>query len=125
MSRFPAAFRLPALASWSSFARWGAGPSSRSAYRSLNLEPDPNGVVTLRTHEVRPGWVPSVPRGLRYPHGWRDSPPAARAAFQRPVPISVRIHNEIGKISPARFEAAYYRQFSPVELVSSQQDESP
>jgi putative transposase len=36
-----------------------------------------------------------------------------------------RIHNEIGKISPARFEAAYYRQFSPVELVSSQQDESP
>ena len=71
MSRFPAAFRLPALASWSSFARWGAGPSSRSAYRLLNFWPDPNGVVTLRTHEMRPGWVPSVPRGLRYPHGWR------------------------------------------------------
>jgi hypothetical protein len=70
---FPAAFRLPALASWSSFARWGAGPSSRSAYRSLNLGPDPNGVVTLRTHEMRPGWVPSVPRGLRYPHGWRET----------------------------------------------------
>ena len=78
MSRFPAAFRLPALASWPSFARWGAGPSSRSAYRSLNSGPDPDGVVTLRTPEMRPGWVPSVPRGLRYPHGWRDSPPAAR-----------------------------------------------
>ena len=33
MSRFPVAFRLPALASWSSDSRRGIGPSLRSAYR--------------------------------------------------------------------------------------------
>ena len=37
----------------------------------LDLGPDPNGVATFRTYEMRPGWVPSVPRGLRYPHGWQ------------------------------------------------------
>jgi transposase InsO family protein len=37
---------------------------------------------------------------------------------------SRRIHNEIGKISPAQFELAHYRRTPPVELVSSQQDES-
>jgi len=31
--------------------------------------PDPNGVATFRAHELRPGWVPSLPRGLRCPHG--------------------------------------------------------
>jgi putative transposase len=35
-----------------------------------------------------------------------------------------RIHNEIGKLSPAQFELAHYRRTPPVELVSSQQDES-
>ena len=33
LSWFPAAFRLPAFAFWSSCARPGVGPSSRSAYR--------------------------------------------------------------------------------------------
>jgi len=33
LSRFPAAFRRPALASWSSCSRRGVGLSSRSAYR--------------------------------------------------------------------------------------------
>ena len=27
--------------------------------------PDPDGVTTFRTHELRPGWAPSVPRGRR------------------------------------------------------------
>ncbi len=36
MSRFPVAFRPPAFASWSSFARRGTGPPSRSAYRPLS-----------------------------------------------------------------------------------------
>ena len=31
--------------------------------------PDPDGVATFRAHELRPGWVPSLPRGLRCPHG--------------------------------------------------------
>jgi hypothetical protein len=72
MPRFPVAFRLPAFASWSSLARWGTGPPSRSADRPPSPGPDPNGVVTLHTHEMRPGRVPSLPRGLRYPHGWLD-----------------------------------------------------
>ena len=33
LSRFPVAFRLPALAFWSSCSRWGVGLSLRSAYR--------------------------------------------------------------------------------------------
>jgi hypothetical protein len=69
MPRFPVAFRLPAFASWSSIARWGTGPPLRSAYRPPSPGPDPNGVVTLHTHEIRPGWVPSLPRGLRCPYG--------------------------------------------------------
>jgi hypothetical protein len=66
---FPVAFRPPAFASWSSCARQGTGPSLRSAYRSLLPGPDPDGVATFRAHELRPGWVPSLPRGLRCPHG--------------------------------------------------------
>jgi hypothetical protein len=27
--------------------------------------PDPDGVTAFRTHELRPGWVPSLPRGRR------------------------------------------------------------
>ena len=68
-SWFPVAFRPPAFASWSSCARQGAGPSLRSAYRSLLPGPDPDEVATFRAHELRPGWVPSLPRGLRCPHG--------------------------------------------------------
>src|SRR6266496_1337207 len=66
---FPVAFRPPAFASWSSCARQGTGPSLRSAYRSLLPGPDPDGVATFRAHELRPGWVPFLPRGLRCPHG--------------------------------------------------------
>jgi len=42
----------------SSCARWGVGPSSRSACRTPHARPDPNGVVTSHTSETRPGWVP-------------------------------------------------------------------
>jgi hypothetical protein len=31
----------------------------------LPASPDPDGVTTFRTHELRPGWVPSIPRGRR------------------------------------------------------------
>jgi hypothetical protein len=30
-----------------------------------DLSPDPDGVTTFRTHELRSGWAPSVPRGQR------------------------------------------------------------
>jgi len=39
VSRFPVAFRLPALASWSSDSRRGVGPSLRSAYRAASPGP--------------------------------------------------------------------------------------
>ena len=91
LSRFPVAFRPPAFASWSSFARRGTGPSLRSAYRSLLPGPDPDGVVTFRAHEPRPGRVPSRPRGLRCPHGrqvipGRRTPPCSGPSlYPRPA----------------------------------------
>ena len=54
-------FRPPAFASRSSYSRRGVGPSSRSAYRPKR--PDLDGVTAFRTHELRPGWVPPIPRG--------------------------------------------------------------
>ena len=44
MSRFPAAFRLPAFASRSSDSRRGVGPSLRSAYRTRPLARTPTGL---------------------------------------------------------------------------------
>jgi hypothetical protein len=41
-------------------------------------EPDPDGVVTFHAHEIRPGWVPSIPRGLRCPHDRKVCPAATR-----------------------------------------------
>ena len=49
----------------SSCSRPGTGPSSRSAYRAPPWCPDPDGVSTFRTCEIRPGWVPPRPRGRR------------------------------------------------------------
>ena len=51
------------FASRSSCSRRGVGPSSRSAYRTTGSDPDR--VTAFRTHELRPGWAPSVPRGRR------------------------------------------------------------
>ena len=63
---FPAAFRPPAFASRSSCSRRGVGPSSRSADRTRPRAcPDPDGVTPFRTHELRPGRAPSIPRGQR------------------------------------------------------------
>jgi hypothetical protein len=87
LSRFPAAFRLPAFASWSSISRWGIGPSLRSAYRGTEMNPGPNGVVTLRMHEMRPGtgalYTPETVVLSRSERNHRPPP----AAFLRPVPI--------------------------------------
>jgi hypothetical protein len=62
---FPAAFRPPAFASRSPCSRPGPGPSLRSAYRAPPGCPDPDGVSTFHTCEIRPGWVPPLPRGRR------------------------------------------------------------
>ena len=50
--------------------------------RLTGHRPDPDGVSTFRTAEIRPARVPSLPRGHGAPtSGWRSS--AAVAAFQR------------------------------------------
>jgi hypothetical protein len=81
-SQFPVAFRatgirflaiLCPLGSWAFLAVGLPAPVAR---------PDPDGVVTFRAHELRPGWVPSLPRGLRCPHGrqvipGRHTPPCS------------------------------------------------
>jgi hypothetical protein len=62
---------------------WGL-PHGRLARHRL----DPNGVVTFRMSESRPGWVPPASRGRRCAHdrpGVGQSPPAA---LQRPVPAA-------------------------------------
>jgi len=65
VSWFPAAFRRPAFASrvilfppgdWAFLAVGLPGTTSRL---------DPDGVTTFRTCEIRPVWVPPLPRGRR------------------------------------------------------------
>jgi hypothetical protein len=65
VSRFPAAFRPPAFAS-----RVIPIPPRSSAFLTVGLPdptsgPDPVGVITFHTYELRPGWVPPLPRGRR------------------------------------------------------------
>ena len=61
---FPVGFRPPAFASWTSCSR-----QENSALLTVGLPgrhqggPDSVGVPMFRTHEMRPGWVPPLPRG--------------------------------------------------------------
>ena len=62
-SRFPAAFRPPAFASWAILF-----PLRSCAFLTVGrpggcFHPDPNGVTTFHTSEIRPGWVLPLPRG--------------------------------------------------------------
>jgi hypothetical protein len=83
-SRFPVAFRLPAFASWSSFARWGVEPSLRSAYR-FHTSRTPTGLSRCARMRYGRGGCPLYP-GDRGAHtaGAIGRPP--HAAFQRQVP---------------------------------------
>lgn len=60
--RFPVAFRRPAFASRIILRPPRVRPSSRSAHQTRSRL-DLDGVVTFRTRQIRPGRVPSVPRG--------------------------------------------------------------
>ena len=87
MSRFPAAFRPPAFASRSPCSRPGAGPSLRSAYRARHSCPDLDRVTAFRTRELRPGWVPSIPRGRRC-----SSRPEGVPGRRLPLPSGQSLH---------------------------------
>jgi hypothetical protein len=82
-SRFPAAFRLPALASWSSCSRQGVGRSSRSAYRPTA---GPRRGFHVSHAQAATGvgalYIPGTTVLTRTGH---DHQPAS-AASQRPVP---------------------------------------
>jgi hypothetical protein len=62
ISRFPVAFPPPAFRF--SVIRF---PLGGWAFLTVGLpaSPDPDGVTAFPTHELRPGWVPSIPRGRR------------------------------------------------------------
>jgi len=109
-------FLLPsaaALASWSSFARWGAGPSSRSATGPRKLGTGPKRGLHVAHHEDGPGWVPLYPGTGVYPHGLRGFTPAVRrlstAASYTPAlrPIAGAYSNEasprVHRCSPSAF----------------------
>jgi hypothetical protein len=85
MSRFPAAFRPPAFASWSSCARWGAGPSLRSAYRSCCQGRTPTGLPRSARMSCGRGGCPLYPGDCGARTAGRSSPAAAcRLAAARP-----------------------------------------
>ncbi len=66
-----------------SCSRRRAGPSSRSAYRAD--DPDPDGDSTFHMHETRPGWVPPLHRDGGVPTAGQ-MPPAAACRFSAASP---------------------------------------
>src|SRR5260370_34782994 len=89
LPRFPVAFR-PAgfcLSDHPFPPLVGVGPSLRSAYRA---RPDLDGVSTFRIAEIRPAWVPSVPRGHGVPTADMCSPAAVAASQRQALPPALR-----------------------------------
>ena len=62
-SRFPVAFQLPAFASWAILFPLGSYAFLTVGRPNDCSHPDPNGVSTFHTSEIRPGWVLPLPRG--------------------------------------------------------------
>jgi hypothetical protein len=61
---------------------------SPDVYRCLDLD----GVATFRTREIRPGRVPSVPRGRRYSHD-RRCVSSRRLPFHNGQPLTPQHNN--------------------------------
>jgi hypothetical protein len=94
-SRFPVAFRPPAFASGSSFARWGVGPSLRSADQTPRYRmPGPHrGCHVPHTQDTTGFGRPLYQR--RCSHSWNLLFRLPPAALQRPVattPLEHPIH---------------------------------
>ena len=93
LSRFPAAFRRPAFASWVILR-----PLGSCAFLTVGppaiITPDPNGVVMLRMNKIRPGRAPPLPRGRWCALGRRLSsgrhPPLRRGQSLYPAGTSHR-----------------------------------
>lgn len=89
LSRFPAAFRLPAFASWASFPARGFRPPYGRPTTPPTSGVDPNGVSMFRTRETRlaqgalftPGAAVSTATGVL---------PAARLPHRNGTPLSSR-----------------------------------
>ena len=99
MPRFPAAFRLSAFAS-----RVIHCPPGDWAFLTVGLpdptgRPDPDGVTTFRTHELRPGWVPPVSRGRRCSPGRPQIPDRRLPLFGDSAPVP-RSNNPSARLSP-------------------------
>jgi len=88
MSRFPAAFRLPAFASRSPCSRPGPGPSLRSAYRPPPGSRTRTGFPrSALTRYDRGGWYPLYPRD-----GGAHPRPDAVPGRRLPLPSSQSLH---------------------------------
>ena len=69
-------------------ARESGFPYGRLAGGAQAAPPDPDGVSTFRTHEIRPGRVSSLPRGRRCSLRPSGCPWSPSAAFQRLAPAT-------------------------------------
>ena len=74
-----------------------------------DLSPDPDGVSTFRTHELRPRWVPSIPRGRRC------SPGLATITSPRPLLPSSKSLHPATTIDPC--EAPLYEASTSVQAL--------
>ena len=74
-------------------------PPRDSALLTVGLpdqSPDPDGVTAFRTHELRPGWVPSKPRGRRCSSRTEGRAQPAPAALPRLVLRPALAHPSCG-----------------------------
>ena len=106
---FPSPFDAPAFASWIVLL-----PPRNWASLTVGLpdqRPDPDGVVTFRTVEIRPGWVLSGPRGGGVLHDWllvtsrrlplRNGQPCPQRRIPSPGVSMSRHHQEFACTHPS------------------------
>ena len=70
--------------------------------------PDPNGVSTFHTSEIRPGWVPPIPRGRRCPPDWRSISPTGACRFSTASPAP-RCNNPSAGLTMTRHHRGFTR----------------
>src|ERR1035437_4807145 len=108
-SRFPVAFRLPALASRSSDSRRGVRPSSRSAYRTRHHARTPTGLPRFTRTSFDRGGYPLYPEdGGALPDGETSSPGPRRFSAASPcTPLRHPIGGASGHETSTEVHAIY------------------